>query len=475
MPRSAIHVSPYSGLWYPADPAELNHMLAELWRQSQNRIGASLAPYGAAFVVPHAGLRYSGVVAAAVYRYLEQVQPERIILAGFSHRGGPAAVCIPEIEAYSTPLGTIQVDAATAKHLAGKEPFRLAQESTLCDHSIEIQLPLLSKAVPQARILPLYVGHITEEARSRAAAVLAELLTEKTVLLASSDLTHYGADFGFLPFPVDEGTADNLRALDEEVLEAVGTLETDFFLRTLRRTSATVCGIEPISLLLETVRRLDGKREFFSLILDYMQSGEITGEYETSVSYGALGFFPQQAFELEEEAAQAALELARRTLDHYQKTGSRLPPAAPSLHPALKRHCSLFVSIHQKGKLRGCLGRTDATLPLERLIPEMTLAAALDDPRFAPVKAEDQDLEIEISLLTPMKRILDRAALQAGVHGAVLEVRGRRGLLLPQVASERGWDRDRFLQALAMKAGVPLEALDDPEARLYVFRAQVIH
>jgi len=475
MPRPAIHASPYSGLWYPAALAELNNMLSALWRQSETRTGSSLAPAGAAFLVPHAGLRYSGVVAAAVYRHLEQLQPERVILARFSHRGGPAAVCIPEIEAYSTPLGTIQVDTATARHLEGEEPFRPAQESALCDHSIEIQLPLLSKAVPQAQVLPLYVGHITEDARGRAAAALAELLSEKTVLLASSDLTHYGADFGFLPFPLDDDTADNLRSLDEEVLEAIGTLETDFFLHTLRRTSATVCGVEPISLLLETVRRLDGRREFFPLMLDYMQSGEITGDYETSVSYGALGFFPHQAFELEEDAAQAALELARRALEHYQKTGSRFPPAVTSSHPALKRHCGLFVSIHQKGKLRGCLGRTDATLPLERLIPEMALAAALDDPRFDPVKPEDQDLEIEISLLTPMKRILDRAALQAGVHGAVLEARRRRGLLLPQVARERGWDRDRFLQALAMKTGVPLEALDDPEARLYVFRAQVIH
>ncbi len=472
----ATHASPYSGSWYPDRREELESLLAELWRKSEERTGSYSLPGGRAFIVPHAGLIYSGTVAAAVYRHLEHERPERVIIAGFSHRGSPPGIGIPQIESYETPLGAIQVDTGLADELATAEPFRRMPESRLCDHSVEIQLPLLQKAVPNAKVIPLYVGQLDSDERSAAALRLAECLTTGAVLIASSDLTHFGSAFGYQPFPADSRAAERLRRLDYGVLDAAGSLREDIFLETLRETGATVCGSAPISLLLATVRLLDGEREIFQEVLDYQTSGEITGDFHHSVSYGAGGFFPHTCFELNEEEQRAVLELGRRTLAEYQSSGrGAVPNLSPTGLRALQRRSALFVTLHKNGELRGCLGRSAAVQALETAVPEMTMAAALEDTRFDPVSPSETGLQVEVSILSPLKRITDRADFRVGAHGALLKAKGRQGLLLPQVATERHWGADEFFRALAVKTGVAANVYSDPSTQIYVFRAQVIH
>ena len=476
MGDSASHVSPFSGTWYPGSPGELTALLENLWRDSERRTGSFVLPGGVAFVAPHAGLAYSGTVAAAVYRRLERAQPRCVIVAGFAHRGAPPGIWIPEIQSYSTPLGRVMIDAELVGKLTAGTPFGAAAESRICDHSVEIQLPLLQKAAPGARIVPLYVGHLEPQAREEAARRLAEALSPDTVLVASSDLTHYGRDFGFKPFPVDDMVSDRLRDLDDEVIEAAGSLREQLFLDTLRKTEATVCGYEPIALLLATVRALGGEDEIFQETLDYQTSGEITGDFHSSVSYGALAYFPYHALELDREAQAAVLKLARESLGEYQRTGrQRVPELPPSGVASLARHAALFVTLHQDGRLRGCLGRTSAIQSLERAVPELTMAAALEDTRFEPVSTSDTGLDIEVSVLSPLKRVSGRDDFRVNLHGAVLKAKSRQGLLLPQVATERNWTSDQFFQALATKSGVSADVYCHPSTRLYVFRAQVIH
>jgi len=476
MPSSSTHASPYSGTWYPGDKPELSRLLDELWKKSAERTGAGLTPGGHAFVVPHAGLMYSGTVAASAYRHLEQQQPRRVLLAGFSHRGGPPGIAIPDIGEFSTPLGRVAIDRELAGRLAAEEPFHRMPEAGLCDHSVEIQLPLLQRAAPDARVVPLYVGSLDPATREKAAGILAGCLSSDTVLLASSDLTHFGRGFHFQPFPVDAAVSDRLRELDFEVIEAVGSLQVQLFFDALRETSSTVCGYEPIALLLATVSRLSQQNEAFQEVLDYQTSGEITGDFHSSVSYGALGFFPHTSFELNADEQAAVLKLAGQTLAHYQKTGStRVPELPPSGLPALGRRAGLFVTLHKESRLRGCLGRTAPAHSLEHAVPEMTLATALEDTRFDPVSTSESGLEVEVSILSPLKRIARLEDSRVNQHGAVLKAKGRMGILLPQVATERNWSADQFFHALATKTGVGPDVYSDPATRIYVFRAQVIH
>ena len=474
MQTVASHLSPFGGSWYPGDASELRNLLDRLFADSERRTGCYLPSRAAGFVVPHAGLVYSGTVAAAVYRHIRALDPERVVLLGFSHGGAPPGAWIPDVAAIRTPLGEVAVDREFTAALAEHGEFGVLDEQTLCDHSVEIQLPLLQAAAPAARVVPVYVSHLSGEARAAAARRLASLIAQGTVLVASSDFTHYGRSFSYQPFPADEWVGERLRELDESVMESAATLCPDEFLTTLRSTGSTVCGREPISLLLDTLRLLGATEEIFQTTLDYQTSGEITGDYEHSVSYAALGYFPYRALELEPEDGRLLIASARRTLVQYLETGERKPVPPPAGSPGLERRAAAFVTLRSRGELRGCVGRKDSGETLARMIPSLTLAAALDDPRFARVRVGDTDLDLEISVLTPMKRIATLDQFQVNEHGALLEAGLSHGLLLPQVATERNWDARQFFDALVRKAGASRDCYQDPSTRVYVFRAQII-
>ena len=144
-------------------------------------------------------------------------------------------------------------------------------------------------------------------------------------------------------------------------------------------------------------------------------------------------------------------------------------------YAALDRRGAAFVTLRQDGQLRGCIGRCSNTESLRRVIPKMTLSAALDDRRFSPVGRSETGIEIEISLLSPMKRISHRSRFRVNRDGAYLRSGYVSGLLLPQVAEDRGWSNEQFLDALVRKAGATSEIYGKPDTRLYVFRAQIIH
>ena len=203
-----IHRSPYAGTWYPSDGRELERLIESALDSSRARTGPYLLPDPIAFVVPHAGLMYSGTVACAAYRHLQRRMPRRIVLLGFSHGGGPAGIVIPKIACYTSPLGDTAVDHETIAFLRSHPQFRLVEEEGVCDHSVEIQLPLLRYVAPETKLVPLYVGPMPLPEQHAAACVLAQLADSVTVFLASSDLTHYGRAFGYQPFPADDKVAE---------------------------------------------------------------------------------------------------------------------------------------------------------------------------------------------------------------------------------------------------------------------------
>lgn len=475
MHSAPVHQSPYSGSWYPGDASSLTELLDKLFAESKDRTGAGTLARPAGFVVPHAGLVYSGRVAAAAYRHFEQEPPARLILMGFAHHGAPTGVWVPAVEAYRTPLGEIPVDRRTAEELLAGGVFRWMREDALCDHSVEIQLPLLQRVVPGLEFVPVYVSTLGPGDREEAARILASVMEPGTVVLASSDLTHYGTNFGYKPFPHDEQTPHRLRLLDEGFIEAAGSLDADLLMRTLRSEAATVCGREPIALLLTALAGRPDGEDIFQLALDYETSGDITGDYSHCVSYAALGYFPWDSFLLEEAEQQLLLDSARRTLRHYQETGEAKPQGPERTTAALERSAGAFVTLHKDGQLRGCVGRCTAASPLANVIPEMTLAAALEDTRFEPLRPDEEGIDIEISVLSPLKRLTDYSRFRVGRDGGHLKIGGLSGLLLPQVAEGRGWTADDFLDALARKTRVDRDVYGDPTARFSVFRAQVIH
>jgi len=467
----AVHVSPYGGTWYPDCRADLERLLDDLFDCSLQRTGSYLLPDALGFVVPHAGLQYSGTVAAAAYRHVRQQESQRAVILGFAHRGGPAGISIPNIDSYQTPLGEVAVDRQATAQLAAHKPFQYVAEERICDHSVEIQLPLLQRAVPQARVVPLIVGHLDVAARDAAAERLAGLAGDDTVFLVSSDLTHYGRAFGYLPFPSDSAVSARLKRLDCGLMEAAASLDAQYFLECIDGQNSTLCGRSPIALWLRTLAFVKGD-EVFQERLDYQTSGDITGDYDHTVSYGALGYFPAASFWLDGADRELLLESARETLQRLRRTREHRPIPPREVTPSLSRKAGVFVSLHQGQRLLGCLGNRMSAESLAEEVPDMTLRAALDDPRFPTVMGVEGEIDLEISILSPMKPIRDAGALQVGRHGVTLEQGARHALLLPQVAVGRDWTREQFLQALSIKAGLGSKGYLNADARLSVFCAQ---
>lgn len=460
-----VHRSPFAGTWYPDDIPGLRRLLDERSQASRRRTPGRVLPGALAFVVPHASPTYSGTVASAVYRAIRDDPPDRIVVLGFPHHGGLRGLALPDPAAIATPLGDVRLE-----RLPG---IPVVAEDRLCDHSLEIQLPFLQTAAPAARICPVYVGAMTASGRREAAALLAALWQPGTIFLASSDFTHYGPDFGFTPFPPDDEAARRLRDLDFDCIDAASSLDPDFFRETLAQTGANVCGAAPIALLLDAISQL--APDSFLSVVDYQTSGEIVGDYRHSVSYAALAFHRRAAFDLETADREILLDAAVATLDRLRQTGRREVVPAAGGSPALEVPRAVFVSLHHREELLGCLGNYRGRDALAVEVPELVLSAALDDPRFRPASETSGPIDIEISLLTPMRRIRDAGEFQLGRHGAMLRVGSRAGLLLPQVAERHDWTPEDFLGAVARKSGLGTRAWRDPDARLFVFEAQILN
>jgi AmmeMemoRadiSam system protein A len=178
----------------------------------------------------------------------------------------------------------------------------------------------------------------------------------------------------------------------------------------------------------------------------------------------------QSGLTTEEKAS--LLELARASI-RARVMGQALP-SIPEGSEALSRKTGAFVSLHRRGMLRGCIGYVEAVMPLARAVQDMALSAAFQDPRFEPLSCEElEDLDIEISVLTPFEKISDPECIEVGRHGLMIRKGARSGLLLPQVPVQFGWDREVFLSQTCLKAGLGPDAWQDPDAELYIFAADI--
>lgn len=461
----APHVSPMAGRWFSGSAAGLTKQLKAAYEAARKRQGtAPPRKHLAGLIVPHAGIDYSGIVAAEAWSLAASpAKPRTIILLAFSHKGGVKGVVSPRVSAYKTPLGTVNVNRSVAAALA----FPLVDESALCDHSLENQLPFLHGLVGTEGFVPLYVGEMTASERATAARKLAARAALGDLIVASTDFTHHGQAYGYEPFGTGSDLPEKLHDRAQETFERVGSLHVPLFDEFLGATGDTICGVEPVRLLMAAMRALESKRGgVYMSAVDYVNSGQLTRDWTMAVSYGALAFYPSRAYAVDQDNQGALLRHARATL-------SGVKPAALETSSAdLQQRTGGFVTIKKNGQLRGCIGTLSPQSDLWATIADRTLAAAQSDPRFPPLTSAEGPVTLELSLLTPLKRLADWRAWKPGM-GAVLAMDSRGGLLLPQIAFENNWGRDEFLRNLALKAGLPPESYRSPRANLYVFEAQV--
>jgi len=290
-------------------------------------------------------------------------------------------------------------------------------------------------------------------------------------VVASTDFTHYGHAFGYVPFRED--VAGHLKELDGAAFEHLADGDLKGFWSYLERTGATICGRTPVSILLAMLPEDAG-----GVLLKYDTSGRMTGKYDTSVSYGALAFAVDPG-PLDRAEQRTLLNLARDTLRGYLNFG-RMPRRVGEryeLTPRLRRRLGTFVTLekHEGGRrlLRGCIGSWGGGTPTWRSVVENAVAAATRDHRFPPVTPEElAGLELEISVMSAPRPIA-AGEVMVGRHGLVMSRGRRRGVLLPQVPVRLKWDRETFLAQTCRKAGLEAECWRDPETTIQGFTAQV--
>jgi AmmeMemoRadiSam system protein A len=318
------------------------------------------------------------------------------------------------------------------------------------------------------------------------AAVLLPYWNDSTIVVASSDFTHYGAGFGYAPFRKD--IPENLAKLDGGAVDRIEAIDPEGFESYVSKTGATICGRKPIALLLAMAR----EKGYTAKKLAYTTSGEMTGDYSTSVSYVSIAFLggngaggdvegsarseaaPDKPLISGEEQA-TLLELARHTLRTWVETEKE--PAdlsAFTITDNLKRELGVFVTLKIKDRLRGCIGYLQGRGPLYKAVIRNTINAASNDPRFPPVEPDEEPgIRIEISVLSPVRKVESLDEIVVGRDGLIITRGQHRGTLLPQVAAEREWDRTKFLEETCFKAGLPRDAYKDPGTKIERYSAVV--
>jgi MEMO1 family protein len=500
-PMAGTRPSALAGTWYSADPRELEQSIDEHLAHARPLTEvAARSPI--AFVVPHAGHQWSGDAAAQLYRLLAGAAGhwvERVILMGPSHYQGFRGASLVPWTAYQTPLGDVPVDTAVVTALLKQTGFQTVRSADAQEHCLEIQLPFLQRVLERPfRIVPILLSSLDYTEWAHIAKAVAAHVDEHTLIIASSDFTHYGDRFGYVPFRNDPDT--NLRRLDLGAIETIVQFDPQALEDYKEKTDISVCGYRPIGVLLEILRTeslwpLWGGDRPEVRVLDYYRSGDLLGDFNGSVSYAAIGFFrrgdllpgalyPERLraapaeTPLELNAAERAflLKLARETL--REKLEQDRTPSVDSFPTGVSAEkmrtiCGVFVTLEREGRLRGCIGSIEGHEPLCDGVIRNALNAALEDPRFPPVeRAELVDLHIEISVLTPLREVAGPQEIEVGRHGVVLERGGHRAVFLPQVAPEQGWDRDTMLTQLARKAELPGDAWREG-AKFKVFEALV--
>ncbi len=478
-PKEKVFQSPLAGQWYDADKDKLSTELDGFLAKAD----AAPLEHVQALIVPHAGYRYSGPVAAYGYKQIAGKHFSRVIVMGPSHhRRMQNAASVPNVTFYATPIGLTVLDTSFIVALKKYTLFSTIPGADDTEHSVQIQLPFLQKTLGDFRFVPIVVGQLDKDEVQSMARILAGLIDPETLIIASSDFTHYGSNYGYVPFKDD--VLDNLRKINMAAWDCIQRKDVAAFEKHLETTGDTICGECPIRVLLSML-----PAESTPTLLKYDTSGRMMNDTTNSVSYLAIAFTgawkkgdsmepiaPPSAVLTDDEKTQL-LTLARATLECRIKNG-RVPTPEElgiPITPGMKQVMGAFVTLKENGQLRGCIGEIVPRRELYKAVSERAVDSGLNDHRFEAVTEKELPLlQYEISALTQPHKIGGYNEIVLGKHGIVIEKAGRSAVFLPQVAPEQGWDLPTTLSHLSLKAGLPADAWK--EGTTYtVFEAIVFH
>jgi AmmeMemoRadiSam system protein B/AmmeMemoRadiSam system protein A len=459
-----------AGAFYPAGKEALESNLEALFERATPK---ELKGRVRCLIVPHAGYSYSGEVAASGYKSIPRdAEYSNIFIIAPSHREYFEGASVYSIGNYMTPLGEVPVNRTIAGELIRNNRFiRFNPLAHDREHSIEVQLPFMQFYFDRLPpIVPVVIGSSSVSTARELATALLPYFTPENLFVISTDFSHYPEYQDAVR--LDRLTADGILTNDPKQFYAALQKNISSGVENL---ATPCCGWSSVLTLLY-MSELDKSLHFTPVV--YRNSGDTPiGERDRVVGYWAIAGHEdtpdQQQFLLNEQDKQTLLGLSRETLETYLNT-RKVPEVVPSVLPGvLRQTAGAFVSLYKHGELRGCIGSFFPEEPLYRVVQEMTVASATRDTRFYPVDpGELGDISIEISVLTPLRKISSIDEFQMGRHGIYMIKDGRSGTYLPQVADQTGWNKEEFLGHCARdKAHIGWEGWKD--ADLFVYEAIV--
>jgi len=434
-----------AGGFYPGDETTLANMVDGYLNQAEKKDLPSIR----GLVAPHAGYIYSGPTAAHAYKQLSDKKIKTAIVVGPSHHTYLKGASIPDVTHYKTPLGLVPL-SSKAKEILREDGITSNPAAHAREHSVEVQMPFLQRVLGDFEVVPVVVGEMDSE---KLADILVKYVDEETVLVASSDLSHYH------PY-------ETANKLDKICTDAIPPLNLGAM------SSCEACGKTPVLALMHVAK----KKGWSGVLLDYTNSGDTAGDKQRVVGYASIAFYEKEG--VTGEGKETLLKLARETVESHVREGKATEVDESTLPPELTNIQGCFVTLHKHGQLRGCIGDIFPKRPLYQCIIGNAVNAAANDYRFKPVKpAELSEIDVEVSVLSVPKKLeyenpedlLKKLTPQK--DGVVVEYQGRKSTYLPQVWEQLP-NKQEFLTRLCTKQGSPPDCWTKG-AKIETYRAQV--
>jgi AmmeMemoRadiSam system protein B/AmmeMemoRadiSam system protein A len=426
-----------AGSFYPQNASELNALLEDYLTNSDVDITPPKA-----IIAPHAGYIYSGKIAANVYKNIEKLKTQitRVVLLGPAHRVYVEGIALPSNTHFATPLGNVPIDTDVVEELEHHSYVQFSDAAHEQEHSLEVQLPFLQKVLNDFTLIPLLIGNAAPD---QVATILKELWGgDETLIVISSDLSH------FLNYETACETDSNTTLLIENFdYENIG--------------SSQACGCMPMRGLLKYAH----EKNMSIQTLDLRNSGDTAGSKERVVGYGAYAFF--NGLILNEKDKAAVFDVINKSIQQGLDSGNAYNPETTNHPVQLQEKYAVFITLKLNGQLRGCIGTTEATMPLINAVAHYAYAAAFSDPRFKPLSADEYEkVEISLSILTPAtpfpfkdeQDLVDQ--LRQNVDGLIIAKNNARATFLPAVWESIN-NKQQFLNELKRKAGI--KTSDSPD------------
>ena len=468
-----------AGQFYPGSAEELRNSINNYLNNAEKFTTSGEV---SGLWVPHAGYQFSGQIAANGYNCIRDSEFDLIILIGPSHYYRLSGASIGDWSAYKTPLGLANIDTMAANKLrADCSLIHCINPAHNNEHSLEVQIPFLQTVQPEVPIVPILVGFNTSyRSCKEIAKVIGGICKgKKALIIASSDMSH---------FP-NYSTAYKV---DKKMLEAIQSFNPRKVLQTNKTLmqkgfpslDCTLCGLNALIIMMLTVQEIDADK---IKILSYANSGDISGSRQRVVGYGSAIFLKEinnriktkdrimDEINFSKEEKIKLFDIARESIRHA--LNKKELPSFSVTDENLKKKRGVFVTLMNKGRLRGCIGYFEANNPLYLIVSRMAAAAATQDYRFAynPVTEDElEEINIKISILSKLKKIDSIDEIVVGKHGIWIKQGMKGGTYLPEVATEMGWDKIKFLEhCCAEKAGLSRDAWKK-EADVYIYTSQIL-